>query len=80
MYKDLDINIWTDGEGFYISVYGVDEFDHVDTSNFVTVEIPEDDYKCFTDDEDAWFGAMAPEFTALLSTFALHQLIAKKGN
>lgn len=77
VYTDLDLNVWSDGEKCFISVYGADEFDQVDTSNFITVEIPRDDFKWFTDGEDAWFGASAPEFPALLSTFVLYQLNEK---
>jgi hypothetical protein len=59
-------------------VYGADEFDQVDTSNFITVEIAESDFGIFSNgDDDAWFGATAPEFPALLSTFVLYQLNEK---
>lgn len=82
-YSDLEMNLFIGenlrGDVYYLSVYGRDEHDQLDTSNYISVEIAESDYRCFTSDEDAWFGSGSREYEGLLATFILYQLNAKKG-
>ena len=81
MYTDLDLNLYTQEvlsrTVYWLSAYGRDEYDQLDTANYISVEISESDYKAFTDDEDAWYGCNAPEYKALLVTFILYQLNKK---
>jgi hypothetical protein len=79
MYTDLDLNLYAGEFGYYLTAYGRDEHDQLDTSNYISIKISESDYKSFTDDEDAWYGCNAPEYKTLLQTFILYQL-NKKAN
>ena len=76
-YTDLEMNLYQNGEHYCLTAYGRDEFNELDTSNYITVEISESDYKAFTDDDDSWYGSGAFEYEALLATFILHQLTKK---
>lgn len=83
MYTDLDLNLYSNGNHqfittYHLSAYGRDEHDQLDTSNYITVEISESDYKAFTDDDDWWCGSGCKEHEALMSIFILYQLQAKK--
>lgn len=77
-YSDLEMNLYIgDNDECFLSAYGRDEHDQLDTSNYLTVEIAESDYRCFTSDDDAWYGSGDHEYEALLSTFILYQLNEK---
>lgn len=80
-YTDLAMNLFLDdhpqGYLYYLTAYGRDEHDQIDTANYITVEISESDYRAFTDDEDWWCNSGAPEFEALLVTFITYQLSKK---
>lgn len=81
-YTDLDLNLYQNGEHqfittYHLSAYGRDEHDQLDTSNYITVEIAESDYRSFTDDDDWWCGSGCSEHEALMSVFILYQLNKK---
>ena len=76
-YTDLEMNLYESEHGYYLTAYGRDEFNELDTSNYIPIEISESDYKAFTDDDDAWYGSGDREYEALLVTFILHQLTKK---
>lgn len=81
-YTDLDLNLYSDdhpqGDLYYLTAYGRDEHDQLDTSNYITVEISKSDYRAFTDDDDWWCGSGCSEHEALMSVFILYLLQAKK--
>lgn len=79
-YSDLEMNLYESEHGYYLTAYGRDEHDQLDTSNYITVEVAESDYMAFTDDMDAWFGSGDREYEGLLSTFILYQLNKKASN
>ena len=84
-YSDLEMNLYENGNHqfittYHLSAYGRDEHNQLDTSNYITVEIAESDYRAFTDDTDAWFGSGDLEYEALLYTFILYQLNKKASN
>jgi hypothetical protein len=76
-FTDLEMNLYQDGERCCLTAYGRDEHDQLFTSDYITVEISESDYRCFTDDDDAWYGSGDREYEALLATFILYQLNEK---
>lgn len=80
-YTDLSLNLYCDdyaeGDLHYLSAYGRDEHDQLDTSNWITVEISKSDYEAFTEDSDAWYYSGCDEFDALLAVFILYQLEKK---
>jgi hypothetical protein len=81
-YSDLEMNLYANGNhqfitSYHLSAYGRNEYDQLDTANYITVEIAESDYRCFTSDDDAWYGSGDREYEALLSTFILYQLNEK---
>lgn len=78
-YVDLEMNLWTDEEHCYLTAYGRDEFNELDTKHYISVEIAESDYRIFTADDDAWYSEGDLEYNALLGTFILYQL-NKKAN
>jgi len=78
-YTDLEMNLWTDGDTCWLSAYGRDEFNELDTQHFISVEIAESDYRIFTADDDAWYAEGDREYQALLGTFIIYQL-NKKAN
>ena len=81
-YSDLDMNLSVtgkDGEDIYrLTAYGRGENDGGISNCFMSVDISQSDYRCFTDDEDVWFGSGDREFEALLTTFILYQMNAKE--
>lgn len=77
-YSDLCLNLFIRDNKCFLSAYGFDEHDQLDTSNFITVEIADSDYRCFTDQEDAWIDLLDSQFKNLMETFILYQLNAKK--
>lgn len=80
MYTDLEMNLYESEHGYYLTAYGRDEHDQLDTSNYITIEVSESDFNAFTDDTDAWYGSGDREYEALLSTFILYQLNEKAKN
>lgn len=82
-YTDLEMNLFIlqgdedQPDTYFLSAYGRDEHDQLDTANYISVEISQSDYKAFTDDEDAWYGSGAYEYEALVSIFILYQLSKK---
>ena len=78
MYTDLEMNLWTSGNAYWLSAYGRDEFNELDTANYSSVEISESDFRIFTDDDDAWYADGDSEYQALLATFILYQLNKKE--
>lgn len=78
MYSDLDLNLYTDGDKYFLTAYGRDEYGQLDTTTYLTVEINDGDYKAFTDDDDSWYGDGSFEYKALLVTFILYQLELRK--
>jgi hypothetical protein len=76
-YTDLEMNLYAGEFGYYLTAYGRDEHDQLDTSVYISIKIAESDYRCFTSDDDAWYGSGDREYEALLATFILYQLNEK---
>lgn len=51
-----------------------------ETSTYVSVPVTDEDYKVFTDGEDAWYAYGDTEFVPLLQLFILNQLLNKEHN
>lgn len=77
-YTDLCLNLFIRDDKCFLSAYGFDEHDQLDTQNFITIEISDSDYQIFTDQEDTWIDLLDSDFKNLAELFILYQLNAKK--
>jgi hypothetical protein len=78
-YSDLCLNLFVRDGKCWLSAYGFYEFDQLDTSNFITVEIAESDYRIFTSDDDTWIDLLDSQFKNLAELFVLY-LLNEKAN